>query len=96
MTKHLARIVRHTLLLLRLRTIGVATTNLHTGCEQAFARYMIYLQPRTIGIFKQHRIVPWGEAVLARLMDNVRADFNEEVMRLIDIPALTRAKTVMM
>ena len=40
-----------------LRTIGVATTNLHAGCEQAFARYMIDLQPRTVRILKQHRIV---------------------------------------
>ena len=57
---------------------------------------MIYLQPRTVGILKQHRIVARGEAVLPWLMNNFCADFDEEVIRLIDIAALTRAKTVMM
>ena len=57
---------------------------------------MIYLQPRTVRILKQHRIVAGGEAVLAWLMNNFSADFNEEVIRLINIAALTRAKTVMM
>ena len=79
-----------------LRTIGVATTNLHARFEQAFARYMIDLQSRTVGILKQHRIVARGEAVLSWLMNNFCADFNEEIIRLIDIAALTRAKTVMM
>ena len=59
-----------------LRTIGVATTNLHAGCEQAFVRYMIYLQPCTVRILKQHRIVARGEAVLAWLMNNFCADFD--------------------
>ena len=57
---------------------------------------MIYLQPRTVRILKQHRIVARGEGVLACLMNNFCADFNEEVIRLINIAALTRAKTVMM
>ena len=79
-----------------LLAIGVATTNLHAGCEQAFTRHMIYLQPRTVRILKQHRIVARGEAVLAWLMNNFCGDFDEEIIRLIDIAALTRAKTVMM
>jgi hypothetical protein len=38
-----------------------------------------------------------GQSVaLARPMNNFSADLNEEVIRLIDITALTRAKTVMM
>jgi len=57
---------------------------------------MIYLQPRTVGILKQHRIVARGEAVLPWLMNNFCTDFNEEVISLIDIASLTRAKTVMM
>src|SRR5665213_1812246 len=79
-----------------LRTIGVAAADLHAGCEQAFARYMIDLQPCTVGILKQHRIVARGEAVLAWFMNNFGADFDEEVIRLIDVAALTCAKTVMM
>ena len=57
---------------------------------------MIYLQPRTVGILKQYRVVARGEAVLPWLMNNFCADLNEEVIRLIDIGALTRAKTMMM
>ena len=57
---------------------------------------MIYLQPRTVRILKQHRIVAGGEAVLAWFMNNFCADFDEKVIRLIDIAALPCAKTVMM
>ena len=79
-----------------LRAVDVAATNLLAGCEQAFARDVIDLQPRTVRILKQHRIVARGEAVLAWFMNNFCAEFDEEVIRLINVAALTCAKTVIM
>ena len=57
---------------------------------------MIYFQPCTVRILKQHRVVTRCKTVLLRSVNNVRADFFQEIMHLVDIGSLTRAKTVVM
>ena len=79
-----------------LRAVGVAAADPRAGREQAFARHVIDFQPDAVGILEQHGIIAGGEAVLARFVNDFRADPDEEVMGLVDVAALACAKTVMM
>src|SRR6202020_747483 len=66
------------------------------GREQAFARNVIDLQPDAVGILEQHRIITGRKSVLLRHVNDARADFFQELMRLVDIGALAGAKAMVM
>ena len=83
-------------LLVVLRTVRVATTDLCAGCQQSFARDIINLQSRAVRILEQYRLVSGGKIVLSRCVNDVCADLYKEVIRLVDVGTFSRTKTVVM
>jgi hypothetical protein len=78
--------------LLVLGPIRIAAANLCTGREQSLARYMIYLEPRAIGVLEKHRVVPRSKTVLSRWVNYMGADLHQKIVRFVDIGTLTSEK----
>jgi hypothetical protein len=82
--------------ILVLRSISVATTNALARREQALAGHVVDFESSTVGVLKEHRVVPRRKGVLPKAMDDVRANAFQKGVSLVYVAILSRTPAMVM
>src|SRR5260370_21585725 len=64
--------------------------------QQPLARHMIELEPDTVRVFEQQRVIARRPLILARRANDLDVERTQKAMQLVDIGALAGAETQMM
>jgi hypothetical protein len=67
----------------------------HRRSQQSLSRNMIELQPYSVGIFEQQRVISRRPLILARRAKDLHAHRTQEIVQLVDVGTLAGAKTQM-
>src|SRR6202158_3208403 len=63
--------------------------------QKSLSRNMIELQPYSVGILEQQRVISRRPLILARRANDLHTQRTQEIVQLVDVGALAGAKTQM-
>jgi hypothetical protein len=65
------------------------------SCQKSLSRNMVELQPYSVGIFEQQRIIARRPLILARRANDLHTECAQKAVQFIDVGALAGAETQM-